>query len=337
MSLRPEDRSASGLVALARKRVLVKAGPSGSALLALGLSEREFQGERFAGVRQPLLGNYDVLTLTQPTLVERVHREYLEAGADLIETNTFNAQAISQRKFGLEREVYELNFAAARLSRRIADRFSELDPERPRFVIGNLGPSELALSRMPAGEEREWEFERVRMAYAEQARALIEGGVHALLLETVYDEETARASIAGIRASADAAGQALPLLLSVTPARDGRMASGRTFSEVLAAFEGARPWAFGLNCGFGPESVAEPLEALAGQASCLLSAYPNAGLPDALRRYPDAAGVVTRVAACAARGLVNIVGGCCGTTSREIHALARAVDGMAPRRYDPAP
>jgi 5-methyltetrahydrofolate--homocysteine methyltransferase len=320
---------------LAAKRVLVKAGPSGTALLALGLGEHEFRGERFAGALRPLAGNYDVLVLTQPALIERIHRDYLEAGADLIETNTFNAQALSQRKFGLaDDEVYELNLAAARLSRRVADEFSALEPARPRFVIGNVGPSEVRLSRTPAGEERAREFARVRAAYAQQARALIEGGVHALLLETVYDEVTAQACVRGIRESLDVHGRPLPLMLSFTPGPDGRMASGRELMEVLAEFEFARPWCVGVNCGFGPESARKSLEPVAECAPCLVSAYPNAGLPDASGVYPEAAELVSCVADWASRGLLNLVGGCCGTTPRHVRELMNAVHGLEPRRFE---
>lgn len=311
------DPSAGPLQALAAQRVLVKAGPSGTALRALGVRE----------------GNYDALVLTEPALVERVHREYLEAGADLIETNTFNAQSLSLRPFGLAHAVYDLNVAAARLSRRMADHFSELDPARPRFAVGNMGPSELGLRRIPPGREREQAFEQVRAAYAEQARALIEGGVDALLLETVYDEQTAQACVLGIRAAESEMGRSLPLMLSVTPGRDGRMPSGREVSEVLGDFASTRPWCFGTNCGFGPESVTVPLEALAERAACLVSVYPNAGLPDAAGRYSAADAVVARGADSAARGFANIVGGCCGTTPREVRALARAVAGIAPREY----
>jgi 5-methyltetrahydrofolate--homocysteine methyltransferase len=326
------DPSASELEVLAAKRVLVKAGPSGTALLALGLGEREFRGERFAGASRPLVGNYDLLALTQPALLERIHLASLEAGADLIETNTFNAQVLSQRKFGLEHEVYELNLTAARLARRIADRFSELEPKRPRLVIGNMGPSELCLSGTPAGPEHDREFDLVRAAYAEQARALIEGGVHALLLETLYDEVTAEACVRGVCESLRAHGRALPLMLSFTPTRDGRMASGRELCSLLPRFEFARPWSFGTNCGFGPRSMTEPLEALAESAPCRVSAYPNAGVPDASGRYPEAAALVPAVADWAARGLLNVVGGCCGTTPRQLRELVSAVHDLEPRR-----
>jgi 5-methyltetrahydrofolate--homocysteine methyltransferase len=332
------DPSAGELEALAAKRVLVKAGPTGTVLRALGLRESEFRGERFAGAARPLAGNYDVLVLTQPAVIERVHREYLAAGADLIETNTFSAQAVSQRKFGLkDDELYELNLMAARLSRRIADRFSELDPTRPRFVIGNLGPSELSSSRTPPGAERDRELARVRAAYAQQARALIEGGVHALLLETVYDEVTAQACVRGIRDSLDAHGCRLPLMVSFTPARDGRMASGRELTEVLAEFEFARPWCAGVNCGFGPESVRKALEAVAGSTPCLVGAYPNAGLPDASGHHPEATELASRVADWASRGLLNLVGGCCGTTPRHVRELATAVQGFEPRGFERRP
>jgi 5-methyltetrahydrofolate--homocysteine methyltransferase len=330
------DPSAGELEALAAKRVLVKAGPSGTALLALGLREGEFRGERFAGASRPLTGNYDLLVLTQPAVVERIHREYLEAGADLIETNTFNAQTLSQQKFGLaEDEVYELNLAAARLSRRVADQFSELDPARPRFVLGNLGPCEVSFRRAPTGEEREREFARIRAAYAHQARALIEGGVDGLLLETVYDEVTAQASVRGIRESLDAHHRPLPLMLSFTPQRDGRLGSGRELTEVLAEFEFARASGVGVNCGFGLESIRKSLESVAPCAPCLVSAYPNAGLPDASGRYPEAAEFVSRIADCASRGLLNLVGGCCGTTPRHVRELVNAVHGLEPRRFEP--
>ena len=264
----------------------------------------------------------------------RIHAEYLEAGADLIETNTFNAQALSQRKFGLEREVYALNFAAARLARKVADRFSERDPERPRFVLGNLGPSDVCLSRAAVGAEPKPDFEQVRAAYAEQAHALIEGGVDALLLETVFDEQTAKACLAGIATTEIELGAALPILLSVTVGADGRMPSGRAVSEFLREIEGTRLFSVGINCAFGAESVRAPLEALAAHAPSLVSVYPNAGLPDATGRYsePLEQGVAL-VASFAAASLANIIGGCCGTTPATLRALGAAVRGLAPRPF----
>jgi 5-methyltetrahydrofolate--homocysteine methyltransferase len=321
---------------LLTSRILVLDGAMGTMIQRYRLEEADYRGDRFVDHSHELKGNADVLVLTRPDVIEAIHREYLEAGADIIETNTFNAQAVSQADYALQPFVYEMNIEAARLARRAVDDYTRRDPSRPRFVAGSLGPANRTLSISPDVNNPSFRgitFEAMRDAYAEQVRGLIDGGVDLLLLETIFDTLNAKAAIVAIREVQREKGVELPLMISVTITdRSGRTLSGQTLDAFYISMEHARPFSIGINCALGATEMRPYLAELSRMAECWVTAYPNAGLPNAFGQYdeqPDETGKLLRDFA--ASGFVNIVGGCCGTTPEHIAAIRAAVDGVAPR------
>ncbi|HUF49043.1 MAG TPA: methionine synthase [Vicinamibacterales bacterium] len=321
---------------LLTERLLVLDGAMGTMIQRHKPTEADFRGERFGDHPRDLKGNNDLLVLTRPDIVGGIHVEYLRAGADIIETNTFNAQAISQADYDLQPIVYEMNVAAARLAREAADTVSGETPDRPRFVAGALGPTNRTLSISPdVGNPafRAVTFDQMRTAYAEQVRGLIDGGADLLLLETIFDTLNAKAAIVAIEEVQDEKQVRLPLMISVTVTdRSGRTLSGQTMDAFYLAVEHARPWCIGLNCALGAREMRPFLAELARLATSWVSVYPNAGLPNAFGEYdelPEETGQLLREFADA--GLVNIVGGCCGTTPDHIAAIAGALSGHGPR------
>jgi 5-methyltetrahydrofolate--homocysteine methyltransferase len=323
--------------------LLILDGAMGTMIQRRGLSEGDFRGERFAAHAGDLKGNNDLLVLTRPDVIGDIHREYLAAGADIIETNTFNSNAISQADYHLESIAYELNAAAARLARAAADECMAKTPGTPRFVAGAIGPANRTLSMSPDVNNpafRAITFDQLRAAYADQVRGLIDGGVDLLLVETIFDTLNAKAAIAAVQEVQEANGTDLPLMISVTVTdRSGRTLSGQTLDAFYVSIEHARPWSVGLNCALGAREMRPHLEELARLAEGWVSVYPNAGLPNAFGEYdelpPETSALIRDFAT---SGLVNIVGGCCGTTPEHIAAMARAVAGVSPRRRgsDPA-
>jgi len=318
------------------QRILVLDGAMGTMIQRYKLEEADYRGERFGGHSHELKGNADVLVLTRPDVIEAIHREYLDAGADIIETNTFNAQAVSQADYALQPIVYELNVEGARIARRAADDYTRRDPGKPRFVAGSIGPANRTLSISPDVNDpsfRAITFDAMRDAYAEQARGLIEGGVDLLLLETIFDTLNAKAAIVAIREVQREKGVRLPLMISVTITdRSGRTLSGQTLDAFSISMEHARPFSIGINCALGATEMRPYLAELSRMAECWVTAYPNAGLPNAFGQYdeqPEETGRLLRDFA--SSGFVNIVGGCCGTTPQHIAAIAKAVEGVAPR------
>jgi 5-methyltetrahydrofolate--homocysteine methyltransferase len=300
------------------------------------LGEADFRGSRFAKHAHDLQGNNDVLVLTRPDVISDIHREYLDAGADIIETNTFNSNAISQADYGLEGLVYELNLAAAKLARAAADEVTARTPDRPRFVAGALGPTNRPLSISPdvnSPSFRSVTFDQVKAAYADEVRGLIDGGVDLLLVETIFDTLNAKAAIVAIQEVQEAMGIELPLMISVTITdRSGRTLSGQTLDAFYLSIEHARPWSVGINCALGAKDMRPYLGELARQADCWVSAYPNAGLPNAFGQYdevPAETGALLKDFA--KSSFANILGGCCGTTPAHIRAIAEAVAGISPR------
>ncbi len=332
----PESETAHRLRALLAERILVLDGAMGTMLQRRSLGEADFRGDRFADHDRPLAGNHDVLCLTRPDVVAAVHDAYLEAGADIIETNTFSATRIAQADYGLEDAVADLNRAAARIAVERARAWSDRTPDKPRFVAGAIGPTNRTLSISPKVEDpgyRAVSFAELRAAYAEQARALVEGGVDLLLVETIFDTLNAKACILAILDVFDALGRTVPVGLSVTITdRSGRTLSGQTLEAFWTSIEHADPLFVGLNCALGAEDLEPYVEALSRIATCPTAAYPNAGLPNAFGEYDEppetTAGFLGRFAAA---GWVNLVGGCCGTTPDHIRAVAAAVAGKAPR------
>jgi 5-methyltetrahydrofolate--homocysteine methyltransferase len=328
------------LEALVRERILVLDGAMGTAIQARKLSETDFRGDRFREHAIDLKGDNDVLSLTQPAIVASIHDEYLAAGADIIETNTFNATAISQRDYGLESVAYEMNRAAAALARRACDAWARKTPEKPRFAGGSMGPTNRTLSLSPDVNDpafRAVSFEEVRDAYAEEARGLIDGGVDLLFLETIYDTLMAKAAIQGIEAALGATGREVPLIISVTfTDRSGRTLSGQTLDAFLVSVEHANPFAYAVNCSIGATEMRPYLVELARGVDRPVVCYPNAGLPNAFGEYDETPPVTAKlVREFADEGLLNIVGGCCGTNADHISAIAKAVSGIRPRELPP--
>ena len=333
------------ILALAEKRgespfILILDGAMGTMFQRFGLTEQDYRGKRFGDIPGQLKGDNDLLTLTRPDLVVDVHRKYLEAGADIIETNTFSAQRISQADYHCEGICAELNREAARLARRVAEAYST--PEKPRFVAGSVGPTNKMCSMSPDVNDpayRSLTYDELAEAYAEQIEALLEGGVDALLLETFFDTLNAKAAIDAAVQSMQRTGRTVPLMLSATVAdRGGRTLSGQTIEALLTSVMHAPLFSIGLNCSFGAADMKPLIERLAAEAPFYVSAYPNAGLPNALGQYDQGPVEMAReMKTYVDERLVNIIGGCCGTTDRyiaEFEKLVHDADGhyLPPRQ-----
>lgn len=316
------------------RRILVMDGAMGTMIQRRKLVEADFRGDRYADHPSELAGNNDIVSVTRPDIIADIHREYLAAGADIIETNTFSAQRISQADYGLEGESYAMNLASARVARAVALEMSTAD--KPRYVAGALGPTNRTLSLSPDVNDpgfRALDYDEVKEAYEEQARGLLDGGVDCLLIETIFDTLNAKAAVHAVRDLMDARGEQVPLLLSVTITdKSGRTLSGQTLEAFLVSIEHAGALAVGINCALGGTEMRPFVEELARLAPCYTSCYPNAGLPNAFGEYdeqPHDTGRILREFA--EEGWVNAVGGCCGTTPAHIAAIAAAVEGIAPR------
>jgi 5-methyltetrahydrofolate--homocysteine methyltransferase len=326
------------LRALLAERILILDGAMGTEIQRHRLGEADFRGERFADFGRDLKGNNDLLTITRPRLIGDIHASYLSAGADIIETNTFNSNAPSQADYGLESLVVELNLTAARLAREVADEFSARTPHRPRFVAGVLGPTNKTASISPDVNDpgfRNIRFDELVQTYAEAAAALVEGGVDLLLLETIFDTLNAKAAIFAIESLFERLGRRWPVVVSGTITdQSGRTLTGQTPEAFWNSVRHARPLAVGLNCALGAELMRPHVEELARVADTYISCYPNAGLPNPLSEtgYDETpAHTSCFLHEFAESGLVNIVGGCCGTTPEHIAAIAAEVRGVKPR------
>ena len=317
-----------------KERILVLDGAMGTMVQRCGLSEEDFRGSRFAGHPVLLKGNNDILVLTRPDVIRGIHSKYLAAGADIIETSTFNANRISQAEYGCENICYEINRSAAELARAVADEYST--PDKPRFVAGSVGPTSRTCSMSPDVENpayRNVTFDELADAYKEQMIALIEGGVDVLLCETIFDTLNAKAALYASDEAMAATGREVPVMLSFTIAdTQGRILSGQTIEAFLASVAGRKLLSVGLNCSFGAKEMKPFLKRLSDIAPFYVSVYPNAGLPNALGEYdqtPDEMAEIVREYI--SDGLVNIVGGCCGTTDEYIALFPNLVDGVTPR------
>jgi 5-methyltetrahydrofolate--homocysteine methyltransferase len=321
------------LRAEAAKRILVKDGAYGTLIQAERLpAERYCAG---LDLLRDQKGNNDLLNLTQPGIVRKICESFAEAGSDVLATNTFNANRISQADFAAEHLVAEINRGAAQITREVADRYAAATG-RPRWVAGALGPTNKTLSLSPDVNDpafREVDFDTVKAVYREQIDALVEGGVDFILIETVFDTLNAKAAIMAALEAEQALGRELPLMISMTLTDlSGRNLSGHTVEAFWASVRHARPLTIGLNCSFGAAQLRPHLAALAAVADTLVMAYPNAGLPNDLGEYDEAAAeTAEQVAEWIGDGLVNIVGGCCGTTPEHIRAIAEAAAGAPPR------
>ncbi len=318
------------------ERILVLDGAMGSLIQGHGLEEADFRGERFAAHAKDLKGNNDILNLTRPDVIRGIYDAYLEAGSDIICTNTFNGTSISQADYDTQAAVYDLNLAAARIAKEAADAATDRNPTRPRFVAGSLGPTNKTLSMSPRVNEpayRDVTFEEVAASYKEQARGLLDGGVDVLLIETIFDTLNAKAAIFGIEELFEERGAKTPLIISVTMSdRSGRTLSGQVIEAFWISIAHAKPLAVGLNCGLGAEEMDAYVAELSSLAETRLACYPNAGLPNAFGEYDQLPEVMAPLMRdFAERGLVNLVGGCCGTTPDHVRAIAEAVRGLPPR------
>ena len=321
---------------LIRQRILILDGALGTMIQKYNLSEEDFRGTRFVSQPGQMKGNNDLLCLTAPHIIQDIHRKYLDAGADIIETNTFNAQRISMADYHVEDYCREINLAAVKLARALVDEYTSKNPSKPRFVAGSVGPTNKTCSMSPDVNDpsfRAITFDELVEAYKEQMEALLEGGVDAILIETIFDSLNAKAAIYAACESMKKMKREVPLMLSITVSdTGGRTLSGQTLEAFLASVQHAPIFSVGLNCSFGAKMLKPFLQRLAAQAPYYISAYPNAGLPNSMGEYdqtPD--DMAAEVSEYIKEGLVNIIGGCCGTTEAYIAKFVPMVEGVEPR------
>jgi 5-methyltetrahydrofolate--homocysteine methyltransferase len=320
------------------ERILIYDGAMGSMIQTYLLTEEDFRGEEFRNHTHDLKGNNDLLCITRPDIIEEIHREFLEAGADLIGTNSFSGTWIAQADYGLEASVRDINFASAQVARRVADEFDT--PERPRFVVGAMGPTNRTLSISPDVEnaiKRDVTFDQLRDAYIEQAEALLDGGVDILMAETSFDTLNIKAAICAIESVFEKRGSTVPLMLSATITdQSGRTLSGQTVEAFWHSVSHAKPLTVGLNCALGADLMRPYVEAIAEASSTYICVYPNAGLPNAMGEYDETpekmAGTIRGFGEA---GWLNIAGGCCGTQPSHIKAIAEALEGLPPHSITP--
>ncbi len=320
------------------KRILIIDGAMGTMIQRYRPTETTYRGHRFIDWHIDIRNNSDVLNLTQPDMIEAIHREYLEAGADIIETNTFAGTRIAQADFGLEDHVVEINKEAVRIARKAADDFTQKNPAKPRFVAGAIGPMNKTLSLSPDVNNpgfRSVTFDEVTDAYYEQVQALAEAGVDVLLIETIFDTLNAKAAIFAIKKYfRDSKTPEIPIMISgtITDA-SGRTLSGQTLEAFYTSIMHARPLSVGLNCALGAAEMRPHIAELSKIAGCYVSAYPNAGLPNSMGEYDEQPHETAHfLEDWAKQGFVNIVGGCCGTTPEHIRHIAEGVKNFEPRR-----
>ena len=321
-------------------RILILDGAMGTMIQKFGLNETDFRGSRFKASKVQLKGNNDVLNLTRPDVIADIHRQYLAAGADIIETNTFSSQRISQADYGLESSSYDIAFAGAQLARKAADEYST--PEWPRYVAGSVGPTNKTCSMSPDVSNpaaRDLTYDELFDAYIEQMEALIDGGVDAILIETVFDTLNAKCAVDAAQQVMAAKHRKLPIMLSVTVSDlAGRTLSGQALDAFLGSMSAYDIFSVGLNCSFGASQMKPYLESLAAKAPYYISAYPNAGLPNSMGEYDETAESMSpQIAEFIDEGLVNIVGGCCGTTPEFIRRYAEMAKGKHPHQPQPKP
>lgn len=320
-----------------QKRVLVLDGAMGTMIQQYKLEEADFRGERFKDHSHPLKGNNDILCLTRPDIIEAIHKEYMEAGADIVETNTFSGTSIAQADYALQEVVYDLNLEAAKVARKAADDLSTED--KPRFVAGALGPTNRTASISPDVNDpgyRAVTFDQLKTAYKEQALGLLDGGIDAFLVETVFDTLNAKAALFAIQELQEEKGTNLPIMVSgtITDA-SGRTLSGQTAEAFLISMSHAPLLSVGFNCALGAKQLLPYLQVLAKKAPFYVTAYPNAGLPNEMGEYDESPeAMASQVKEYLELGLVNVLGGCCGTTPDHIKAIAELAAQYEPRKME---
>jgi len=325
------------ILEILRERILVLDGAMGTMLQRYGFTEDDFRGERFKEWPQPLQGNNDLLSLTQPEAIATVHAKYLEAGADIIETNTFSATTIAMADYKMEELVYELNFESAKIAKRVADEYTAKNPNKPRFVVGSIGPTNKTASMSPDVNDpgyRAISFDELRIAYRQQVEALLDGGVDLLLVETIFDTLNAKAALFAIEEVKEERNIEVPIMVSgtITDA-SGRTLSGQNAEAFLISISHIPILSVGFNCALGASQLLPHLEVLSSRTDFAISAHPNAGLPNAFGEYDETPEqMALQIKEYLEKGLVNIVGGCCGTTPEHIKAMVELVKDYKPRK-----
>jgi len=319
------------------ERILVLDGAMGTMLQEYKFTEEDFRGERFADWPVSLKGNNDLLSLTQPKAIADIHRKYFEAGADIVETNTFSGTTIAMADYSMEEFVYELNYESAKIAKKVAEELTSENPDKPRFVAGAMGPTNKTASMSPDVIDpgfRAISFEQLRVAYREQAKGLIDGGVDILLVETVFDTLNAKAALFAIDELKEELNLDIPVMISgtITDA-SGRTLSGQTAEAFMISVSHIPLLSIGFNCALGAKQLTPYLETLAQKSNAAVSAYPNAGLPNAFGEYDESPeDMASQIEEYLEKGLVNIIGGCCGTTPAHIRAIAEIAKNYKPRK-----
>lgn len=326
----------SDIVQILNKRILVLDGAMGTMLQRYNFSEEDFRGERFKNYPSSLKGNNDLLSLTQPQAIADVHRLYFEAGADIVETNTFSGTTIAMADYNMEDLVYELNFESAKIAKQVADQFTRANPNKPRFVAGSIGPTNRTASLSPDVNRPEYRaitFEELRIAYKEQIKALIDGGVDVLLVETIFDTLNAKAALFAIEEVKEERNIDIPIMVSgtITDA-SGRTLSGQTVEAFLTSISHIPLLSVGFNCALGAEQLKPYLQRLSNETEFNVSAHPNAGLPNAFGEYDQTPQQMQELIEDYLKdGLINIIGGCCGTNPDHIKAITQVAEKYQPR------
>ena len=323
---------------LIKERILVLDGAMGTMIQRHDLNEADYRGERFANYSCDVKGNNDLLSITRPDIIKEIHKKYFEAGADMVETNTFSGTTIAMADYKMEDLVYELNYESAKIAKEVADEFTAKEPNKPRYVAGAMGPTNRTASISPDVNDpayRAVSFDDLRQAYKEQAIALIEGGVDVLLIETIFDTLNAKAALFACEEAFETVNKVVPIMISgtITDA-SGRTLSGQTTEAFLISMSHMPLLTIGLNCALGASELRQYLEVLAHKSSTGVSAYPNAGLPNAFGAYdenPDE--MAEQIKEYLDLNLINIIGGCCGTTPDHINAISRLVKDYKPRQF----
>lgn len=321
-----------------KERILIIDGAMGTMIQRYQLTEEDFRNEALQNHPKPLKGNNDLLSITRPDVIGAIHREYLKAGADILETNTFSGTTIAQEDYGCEHLVYDINYQSAVIARQAADEFTAQNPDKPRFVAGSMGPTNKTASLSPDVNDpgfRNITFDQLAKAFKDQAAALMDGGVDVLLLETIIDTLNAKAALFGIQELFEERGKAIPVMISgtITDA-SGRTLSGQTTEAFLISVSHIPLLSIGLNCALGASAMLPYLEILSAKANCAVCAYPNAGLPNQFGQYDETPDIMgAQIREFLDRGVVNILGGCCGTTPDHIRRIAEIAAEFSPRKY----
>ncbi len=321
------------------ERILILDGAMGTMIQRYNFTEEDYRGERFKDWKSPLKGNNDLLSLTQPEAIEEIHRKYLLAGADIIETNTFSGTTIAMADYHMEDLVYELNYESAKIAKKVCDEFTAQNPNKPRFVAGSIGPTNRTASLSPDVNDpgyRAITFDELRIAYKQQAEALLDGGSDILLVETIFDTLNAKAALFAIDEIREERNITIPIMVSgtITDA-SGRTLSGQTADAFLISVSHMDLISVGFNCALGAKQLTPYLEILSNHTNFGISAYPNAGLPNAFGQYDETAEqMAEQIKEYVDKGLINIIGGCCGTTPDHIQAIAGLVKDYEPRKVN---